>query len=265
MKKIICCALTIAMLACCAGVFAAESIEISECEQNISESCIDVTVSGTADGEILAVIACDKPMDIFSGFAQAAENIVAIAQKATDVTETAVKLFYDENDIEADKIYVYASVDGISITERTIDFYSRTARILMNFKNAASWNEYAGTDGYVNDYKEAFGMFELTDAVSKQLSALSENELNNVYKKMYQERSTFDTVEQIEKAYSDAIVEVYSERGSGTGGSGSGGGGGGGGYPVTGATISTTPDNAGQNQNAVKGFEDLETSKAYLS
>ena len=85
----------------------------------------------------------------------------------------------------------------------------------MSFKDADVWNGYPGL---VSDYNKAFGMFALTLAQTKEMKKLTQTETDGIYKSMFRVRSGFKTVEDIEKAYSNAVDDAISERSKSPGG-----------------------------------------------
>ena len=200
----------------------AAGTEMTDYEQDIEKNCIRLKIKTPAECEYISVIAERIPVEKNINAEELSENMVAVAQVKPASSECVVELFYEEKDINTDKLYICISADGAEYDRFTVEFKTREQTVLDSFKNAASWNVY---ESLIKKYNNAFNMFVLSDGSRSKLYSLSETLRTEVYKTMYKERSGFSKTADIEKAYISAIDSAYAKLPKNSSGQGGGGGG----------------------------------------
>lgn len=259
MKKIFVSLFSIALLFGSLTVLAENETKIVSVFQNIEKDCFEINIAPKSDGNSVVVIISTEEIEKLEDMA---DNIIAIDQKSITDNNVYIELYYDENYIHTDKLYIYASTNGLDLAKSELLFKTAENTIFDGFVNASSWNAY---EALISKYNAAFDMFDLTSSNKEKLESLSATQRSDIYKNMYTKRNTFTNVDDIEKAYKDAIESVYSSRKESS--LSSGGGGGGGNQtpertlPAIGVPVTASVPTSAPRAESFTGFSDMETAR----
>ena len=227
MKRIVSILLAIVIL-CSMAVYAdaVTNVAITNCEQNIANESLDITVSVPQSALQLTLIVSRRPLSDFANIGDARGSIISFMQYDA-IPSMPIQIGYlTQEPQNTSTVYVYANCGDEYIASISVPLKNQNNFIIESFKNAASWNLYPQL---VSNYNKNFGMFTLSSAQLAAVSKFSDIETSNVYKAMYLAKDRFMSVADIEAAYFSAVDTVIAARKEQSNNSGFGGGGGGGG------------------------------------